>query len=250
MSWFSENAVRNTALLFALALPAAAGAQDTGQGFLFGTPAGSFTLRGGWSGASARSDLFAFTTSNLTLRRGDFSSPELGADLAFRAADRTQIVLSADLSGVNRASEFRNYIDDKNQPIEQRTTFRRVPVTLSAKQYLTAPGRAIGRFSWIPSRAAAYVGLGGGIQYYQFEQDGDFIDFDTYDVFHDHYKSEGWAPIGHVLAGFDYTLSPRFALTTEGRYARSSARLSRDFSGFERLDLSGYSTTVGLTVRF
>ena len=240
------------ALLACLALPAAAHAQSAGHGFLFGTPSGAVTFRGGWASARANSDVFAFTTNLLTLDRGDFSSPTGGIDLAFRVRSRTQLVASVDLSGMNKRSEFRGYIDNDDQPIEQTTRFRRVPLTLSVKQYLTSPGRSISRFAWIPSRAAAYVGVGGGAQYYSFKQDGDFVDFesDALDVFHDKYESSGWAGVVQGLAGFDYTLSPRLAVTTEARYGWSNADLSRDFSGFHPIDLSGLSTTVGLTIRF
>jgi hypothetical protein len=237
-------------LVLLAAVPATALAQSAGNGFLFGTPAGSLTLRGGWAGARASGDLFAFTTNQLTLDRGDFSSPDVGLDLAFHAFRRTEIVLSTAYSGMSKKSEFRNYIDNNDLPIEQTTKFSRIPVTASIKQYLTSTGRSIGKFAWIPARAAVYVGAGGGAQYYRFEQTGDFIDFNTLNVFPDEFKSEGWAPSAHVLAGFDYTLNPRWAITTEGRYTWSHADLSDDFSGFRPLDLSGFATNVGLTVRF
>jgi len=225
-------------------------AQDAGNGFLFGAPMGSFTLRGGWALARAHSDLFAFTTEQLTLDRGDFSSPDIEADLAFRVAARTDVVISTGLSGMNRRSEFRHFIDNNDLPIEQTTTFVRVPITLGIKQYLTSTGRSIGRFAWIPSRAAPFVGGGGGVMYYKFRQDGDFIDFRTTNVFPSIYASDGWTRTAYATAGLDYSLGPRFALTTEARYLWSNAELSRDFSGFEHLDLSGLSTTVGLAVRF
>jgi len=231
-------------------LPTVAGAQDNGKGFLFGEPSGAFTLRGGWALARAKSDLFAFTTENLTLNRSDFSSPDLEADLSFRINPRTEVVVSSGLSGVNRESEFRNFIDNSGNPINQSTSFRRIPVTMSVKRYLTSPGRAIGRFAWIPNRFASYVGAGAGGLYYKFRQAGDFIDFKTSNVFSSIYESDGWTHTEHLLAGFDYALGPRFALNTEARYQFASAKLSNDFSGFERLDLSGLSTTVGLAIRY
>lgn len=231
-------------------LPTVAGAQDTGNGFLFGAPSGSITLRGGWALARAKSDLFTFTTQNLTLNRSDFSSPDLEADLAFGITQRTQIVFSSGLSGMNKESEFRNFIDNSNNPINQSTSFRRVPLTVSVKRYLTAPGRSIGRFAWIPNRFATYVGVGGGAMYYKFRQAGDFIDFSNSNVFSSIYESSGWTNTEHVLAGFDYSLGPRFALNTEARYQFANAKLSNDFSGFERLDLSGLSTTIGFAIRY
>jgi hypothetical protein len=232
-----------------IAVPVAARAQDEGKGFLFGAPLGSLTIRGGWALARARSDFFAFTTERLTLDRSDFSSPAIEGDLAFRVTPRTDIVISSGLSGMDRRSEYRGFIDNNDQPIEQTTTFRRVPITLGVRQYLTPTGRSIGRFAWIPTRLAPYVGAGGGIMYYKFRQDGDFID-PSLNVFSSVYESDGWTRTMHVLAGIDYSLGPRFALNSEARYLWSNAELSRDFSGFDRLDLSGLSTTIGLSVRF
>jgi hypothetical protein len=244
-------ALKHTAvLLVALAAtPVTARAQDAGHGFLFGAPVGSFTVRGGWALARAHSDFFAFTTENLTLNRGDFSSPAIDGDFAVRVSPRTDVILSSGLSGMKRRSEFRHFIDNNKQPIEQTTTFRRVPITIGVKQYLTSTGRSIGKFAWIPSRFAPYVGAGGGTMFYSFRQDGDFID-PQMNVFPSYYASSGWTGTAYGTAGVDYSLGPRFALTSEARYAWSSAALSRDFDGFGRLDLSGLSTTVGLTVRF
>ena len=238
-------------LLVALAAnPVTARAQETGPGFLFGAPVGSFTVRGGWALARAQSDFFAFTTENLTLNRRDFSSPAIDGDFAVRVLSRTDVLISSGLSGMKRRSEFRHFIDNNDQPIEQTTTFRRVPITIGVKQYLTSTGRSIGKFAWIPSRVAPYVGAGGGTMFYSFRQEGDFINFQTNDVFPSYYSSNGWTSTAYATAGVDYSLGPRFALTSEARYTWSSAELSRDFSGFGRLDLSGLSTTVGLAVRF
>jgi len=99
-------------LVAALAVPAAASAQDTGDGFLFGTPVGSLTLTGGWAGARAGSDLFSFTTNELTVNRRDFSAPTFGADLAIRLHRGTNLLLSASVANANKHSEFRDYVDN------------------------------------------------------------------------------------------------------------------------------------------
>ena len=242
---------RSALLVVALATaPVVGQAQDTGDGFMFGAPKGSLTIRGGWAVARAQSDFFAFTTDLLTLDRGDFSSPTIEGDLAIHISSRTAIVLSTGLSGVDRHSDFRDFIDNSGQPIEQTTTFRRVPITIGVKQYLTSTGRSVGRLAWIPSKVAPYVGAGAGAMYYKFRQEGDFINFENNNVFSSLYSSDGMARIAHAAVGVDFSVGPRLALTSEARYLWSSARLSSDFSGFERLDLSGLSTTVGLAIRF
>jgi len=244
---------RAVAALLLGAIPAAIPAQvPAGPGFLLGAPEGTFTLRGGWALASARSDVFSFTTERLTLDRGDFSSPAIAADLAFPITGRMDLVVSGAFQGTTKKSEFRGFIDNNDQPIEQRTMFDRVPLTMSVKRYLTDRGRSIGRLAWVPSRFSPYIGAGGGVVWYRFKQVGDFIDFNsnTLDVFPATLESDGWAPTVHALAGGEWNLSPRLAAVTEARYEWAHAPLSSDFTGFGRIDLSGLSTTAGIVVRF
>jgi hypothetical protein len=221
-----------------------------GRGFLFGEPHATLNLRLGYSHANAGSDLFDFTTEQLTLDRGDFSSVSFETDFAVRVASRTRLVLSFAVAGIDKRSEFRDFVDNEDLPIEQNTEFFRVPLTIGVRQYLTSPGRSIGRYAWIPARVAPYVGAGAGVMYYQFHQTGDFIDFETMEVFTSQYESSSWTGTANVVAGLDFSLSSRLALTTEGRYTFARATLSRDFSGFERIDLSGFALTGGLSVRF
>jgi hypothetical protein len=247
-----HRTILTLALVAFAAIPSAGDAQSGGRGFFFREPRASLTLRTGWAGARARSDLFTFTTEQLTLNRGDFSSASLGADVALRVLARTNVVFSLGFADANRESEFRDFVDNNELPIEQTTSFVRVPITLGVKQYLMSTGRSVGKFAWIPARIAPYVGAGGGLMYYRFHQTGDFIDFASpaMNVLPLQFLSSGWTRTAHALAGLDYSLGPRFALTAEARYLWSSAPLSRDFSGFQRLDLSGLATTAGLMVRF
>jgi hypothetical protein len=238
--------------LACLTFPLSAFAQSTGtgRGFLFGAPAGSLSIRGGYALANAASDFFDFTTDELTLDRRDFSSLSIDGELAVRLAPRTDFVFWSSYAGMGKLSEYRHFIDNNDQPIEQRTTFRRVPFTVGVRQYLVAPGREIGRLAWIPTRAAPYVSGGVGGMWYRFRQFGDFIDRETLDVFSSTYESSGWTWAAHAALGLDYSLGARVALTGETRYLLSRATLSEDFSGYEPLDLSGLSTMIGFTIRF
>src|SRR6266513_1994456 len=116
------------------ALPSLATGQSAGDGFLFGKPQGSFALTVGYAGANAKSDIFSFTSRQLTLNRRDFSGPSV--DLGVALGDRTDLVFSAGYSGMNRKSEFRDFVDQNNAAIEQSTMFQRVPVTVSLRQNL------------------------------------------------------------------------------------------------------------------
>jgi len=222
-----------------------------GNGFLLGTPDGSLTIRGGWALASAGSDIFSFTTDNLTIDRRDFSSPLIGADLAFRVLSRTDVVFSAAYEAANKRSEFRKFEDNNHQPIGQTTEFVRVPMSVGVKQYLTDRGRSIGQLAWIPAKFSAYVGAGVGTVWYRFRQNGDWIDFSDMSVFSAQLATEGWTVSGNAFVGGEWAMSSRLSLVTEARYDRAHAAVSsNDFSGFGPIDLSGLSTTAGLAVRF
>jgi hypothetical protein len=223
----------------------------SGNGFLFGTPTGSFTMRAGYAAASAGSDIFSFVTSDLTLRRKDFGSFSYGFDLALRAHPRVDIVLSTDVSGMNKKSEFREWQDNSGNPIEQTTSFSRSAIMLSGKYYFRPYGRTLSRLAWIPARYAPWVSAGIGFTHYGFKQDGDFIDSKANNkVFYDTFESSDWGKGGQVSAGIDWNLNHRFALTTQARYLFGKADLGIDYSGFAPIDLSGAGVSTGLVIRF
>ncbi len=232
----------------ATALPVQA--QSSGEGFLFREPVASLLLRGGYHHASAGSDIFSFATEHLTLGRGDFGGLTAGADLALRIHPRVDLAFGAAYSGTSAASEFRDWIGEDDLPIEQTTRFERVPVTASVKAYLTPRGRSIGSFAWLPARYAPYIGAGGGAMWYRFHQQGEFVDFQTREIFGDELTSSGWAPTVQALAGLDFSLTPRIGLTGEARYSWARAELSDAFEEFDPIDLSGISATLGIHFRF
>lgn len=237
-------------LAMALAVARPARAQDGGDGFLFHRPSGSWSFRGGYAMPSAHSDLFTFTTSNLTLNHGDFDAVDIGADLAFTIAPRLDLTFDISYSGMNKGSEFRDFVDNNNQPIQQSTAFSRTPLTVNARYYLLDRGRQVGRFAWVPRAIVPYVGAGVGFMNYSFDQKGDFIDDSTLAVFPDEFRTSGWTPTGQLLAGVEWAMTPGWALRTEARYLMASAMPGSDFSGFHRIDLSGLTTSVGFFVRF
>ena len=225
-------------------------AQSSGDGFLFHRPDVTISVRGGYSHADAGSDVFDDVTSNLTLNRRDFSSLTVGGDFAFHVANRVDLVLAGGYSRSNHKSEFREFVDNNDQPIEQTTTFERLPVTANLRLNLSDPGRSIGSLAWIPSRVVPYIGAGIGAMRYRFRQDGDFVDFNTNAVFSSVLDSEGWALVGQAMAGVDYNFSPQWGLSLDARYMHAKGDLdAARYKGYDKLDLSGATATIGLSFR-
>jgi hypothetical protein len=190
----------------------------------------------------------------MTLDQKDlsFSSPAFQGELAVRVTEQIDIAGGVGFSKRTTRSEFRDFEGTDDLPIEQTTTFSRTPLTLSVKGYLMPRGRSISRFAWVPARWAPYVSAGGGAVRYLFDQQGEFIDFDSanLDIFRDRFRSEGWAPTAHAAAGVDLGVTRYLLVTAEGRYSLGSAKLGSDFVGFDNIDLSGFQATAGFSLRF
>ncbi|MBM3907045.1 MAG: hypothetical protein FJ363_03090 [Gemmatimonadetes bacterium] len=234
----------------ALAPVVAHGQVPGGDGFLFGTPNASLTVRAGMARPSGGGDVFSFVRDELTFGPGDLAGGSMAADLAFLVRPRVAVQLGIGYSGQSTASVYRDWVDNDDQEIEQTSSFHRLPLTIGVRYYLADRGRTLGRLAWVPAKTVPYVGAGGGITWSQFRQSGDFVDYQTLDVFGSTLESSAWAPTLYGVAGVERSLSARLALTGEARYDYGRARVGSDYVGFNGIDLSGLAVTVGLTVRF
>jgi len=231
----------------------AASAQDQNPDFLFGSPRGSISVRGSWLFARAGSDLFDFVEQTLTIDRKDFNAPAFAADLGITVTPRIDAVFGVDISQASVASEYRHFVDNKREPITQRTRLREAGLSGSIRVAILPRGRAISRLAWIPSRISPYAGAGGGAVWYEFTQSGDFIDAfapPPQPVFSDAFTSKGWTPSAHAFGGVDIKLSRIWFLVVEGGYLWASAKLGRDFQDFDPIDQAGLRLSAGVNVLF
>jgi hypothetical protein len=235
-----------TLLLAAFAVPVQG--QHSGNGYLFGTPDVRLSVRAGYALASAHSDVFDDAINFLTLQRRSFSGPSIGGDVAVRLAPRVDLTFSADYSTATQDSEDRGFLEN-GAPIVQTTTFRRAPLTVNAVYYLAPRGRSVGTLAWIPAKVVPWVGGGGGVAWYRFRQEGDFVDYTTREISTLTIETSGWAPMVQAIAGVDVTLTPRFGITMEAHQLWGSAKPSGGFSSYDKVDLSGITGSLGFTVR-
>jgi opacity protein-like surface antigen len=252
---------RGLALALAGAFPVAGAAAAQAPDFWFDQPRGSASVYGGWSMPREGSDLFEFVRGEMTIERGAFNAPLIGADVAFRLTDRLDAVLGVETSRGRKHSMLHDWVEligTDTVPIEQTTELRVTRATASGRFYLLERGRTIGSHAWVPARWSPYVGGGGGIAWYRFEQVGDFVDFQTIDhpegpeVFHDRIRSTGSGGTAHVLAGLEWGLTRSLVLRGEYRYNWGSAPVdARAFrGGFDPIDLAGHRATIGIATRF
>jgi opacity protein-like surface antigen len=220
--------------------------------FLFGEPRGSIGLRGSWVFARARSDVFDFVRTHLTIDRGAFDAPGFAADVAFTVTPRVDAVAGFEFSQASSTSEYRAFVDNNRQPIEQTTRLRAANLSASLRVALAPRGTRVSRLAWVPRRVTPYVGAGGGAAWYELSQAGDFVDVGsrTMAVFSDVISSTGWTPSAHAFGGVDVRVHRRTFVTIEGRYLWAAADLGRRFEGFDPIDLAGLRLSAGVNVLF
>lgn len=244
--------------LLALTLAAIPIHTQAQEGFLFGPPGGSLSVRMGHARPSTDGELFESLREFLTIGPNDFASELFAADLLIRARDRLDVGLSLAWSKGRAESIDKEFFKDLDANgdtifIEQTTTLRRMPLMVSARFYPLSRGESVGSYAWIPSRLSPFIGAGAGAMLYKLVQSGEFVERapspPTYAIFRDEYETDGAGYAAHVAAGLDYWLSPRVGLTGEGRYVWASATPESSFR-FSKIDLSGFQATAGLSFRF
>lgn len=233
--------------LLAVTKPEPATAQN---GYMFKAPDATLNFRLGLGGPNANDDLFDFFTEQLTIERGDFRKLAVAADIGVRVTPRLDIVLGLAMDNSSTRSEYIHLVDQDDRPIEQTTDMMRVPITLGAKVYLLERGRSVSQHAWVPATFTPYLTAGGGYMAYRLEQEGDFVDYQTNEIFYTILESSGGGATAFAGAGAEWWLSPRFGLNADGRYAWGSANLDREFADFGTIDLQGFQFTAGLAVRF
>lgn len=232
-------------------LPATLAAQgERERGYLFREPAVTLTLSGGLGVPISGGDLWAFTFDEMTLSRRDIAAFDQGVDLAIRLHERVDLVLGYGVSDGRSQSELRDWLDENGQPIRQRTRFIRRPLSAALRYNLRPRGTMVGNYAWIPNGFVPFVGLGAGRVSYRFTQNGEFVDSETLEIFRDNYAASGKAGFVVASTGAVWTLIPGIALTSELKYLHASADGRPSFVGFDKLDLSGVSTSLGFTIRF
>lgn len=237
----------STLIAWPLCIPAAdAAAQD---GFMFRPPVATVEVRLGRAMYTADSDVYRLITDELTLEKSDFAAFSAGADLALNAASHVDVVIGLGYTHSRSPSEFRDFVDQDDLPIEQVTEVTHVPLTAGLRVYPLSRGTAIGQHAWIPARFTPFVGAGGGVNFYTFRQVGDFVDQSDFSIFNDELKSSSTALALYGEAGGEYWLSKRFGLSAVARYTFGEATMDDDFQG-SALDLRGLQGSAGLAIRF
>ena len=209
---------------------------------------GGFLPRADSNLFSDDADLYAVTGESCNcLRKRDWAGFTGGAEFTFTPADHVELGLHLDGYGRRVDTNYRDFTRPSGDEIFQSLKLTLVPFgatlrLLPADRYATV---------------SPYVGIGPDIVFYRYEEFGDFIDFQSanLDIASDDFVSDGVAAGFHVTGGLRVRLGHDFSLLGEARYLWARTRLGDDFrpqpgQDALRLDASGLTAVVGLSIRF
>ncbi len=198
------------------------------------------------------SDLNSLYTPNADPAHGvqpsDFNGVYGGIEYNTVVAPMIEVGVGFDAYGRSVDTSYRDYTRPDNSEIQQRLKLNIYPLGVTVRVLPTSKH----------TRIVPYVGGGIDAVFYNYEEFGDFIDFNApgLDIVSDHFKDNGAAFGVHAVAGLRVYLNRDFAIVGEGRYLWAEKDMGHDFANTDptlprnRIDLSGASFVVGLHVRF
>jgi outer membrane protein with beta-barrel domain len=209
--------------------------------------AASLQLRIGGFLPRADSNLFDDDNELYTVDKEDWRGVTGGAEFTFEPSDHVEFGLHLDGYSRTVDTNYRNYTRPSGQEILQSLRLTLVPLGATVRLLPTD------RYATLQP----YVGVGPDLVFYEYEEFGDFIDFgsEELDIVSDHFRSRGAAPGFHVTGGVRVRLGHDFSVLGEARYQWAKRELGDDFrqqpgQDALRLDMSGLSAVVGLSIRF
>ena len=170
-----------------------------------------------------------------------FNNAGVGAEWLVGVGDYVEAGLGVGFYRQTVLSVYDDFVDVDGTEIEQDFKLRVTPVTATARFFPFGQRSAI----------QPYAGAGVGFFNWRYSEVGEFVDFNTFDVFRDRFVAEG-NDVGAVyLGGVRVAAWDRFAVGVEVRYQDAKGFVGID-QGFldERIDLGGLTTSFTLNVGF
>jgi opacity protein-like surface antigen len=190
----------------------------------------------------AGNDLFRDDSELYTVSKSDWLGFSGGAQYNFKIARNVEIGLGIDGYSRSLDTAYRDYEHPgSGRDIQQTLQIDIVPV--SAELRFTPTGRHV--------RIAPWIGVGGDLFYYKYEEFGEFVDFDraSLPIIEDSFISEGVSGGFHVSAGLRFAITDDVGFIAGARYQWGKADMKDDFRG-NKLDLTGATYTAGVNIRF
>jgi hypothetical protein len=235
------------AITAALLVAAPALAADTGSD-------GAFQFRVGWFFPAGNGSFWDANEQAFTLSHSDFNGPIGGVGYVGAINNYLEFGVGVDVYQQSQRSADRFFTDQNGFPILHDSRLSLVPVSADFRVLPLGRYNQRGHDSRYRARhPVLYLGGGIGLEYWQYEEEGDFVANDINNtIFYDRLTDSGVEFEKHLMLGVELPVSPRWNMTFEARQSWAKAKPGGQFTGINdgRLDLGGTSVYFGGALRF
>lgn len=190
------------------------------------------------------SDLFTANAKDFGVTPAEEADGGFGLEVAFTPHHRFDLFFGAEWSESAYDSSYLDYTFDDGREIVHTTFISHTDLDLGVRFRFLGPGRAL----------QPYVAGGVSGNYYRYAEDGDFVDFDTSEIFYDRFEERHLRPGFFLGAGFDYAVATgprsRIDLFGEARYSAYGGKHRDGFDGFGQIESHWVAGRLGVRFRF
>ena len=205
----------------------------------------AFSIYGGIRTLNATSDLFAANEVDFGITDDDFRTGGFGFEFDF--AVLSQVDVSIGLTNGN-ADTFASYLDfvyEDGGEIEHSARLAMTEMNLGIRL------RLLGR----TARVRPYLIGGFSGAWYRYAEVGEFVDFQTADIYYDEFEEKSFLPgffagVGTDIAVVRLPNGGRVELFGEFRYSRAEGEHTEGFDGFGDLRLDRPGGLFGFRIRW
>ena len=213
---------------------------------------GAFNFRLGGFFPTGHGDFWATNEAAFTLDHSDFNGLIGGVGYTASINNYFEFDVNADFYSATNRSEERCCWDLYGYPILHDTRLTEFPLSFGFR--VLPAGRFARRGAegkHYVRRPAFYIGGGIGMNYWQYEEQGDFLATDGYPTYA-RFVATGLAFQTHAMIGMEFPVAPEWNITFEVRQSWAEATPGGEFTYINdgSLDLGGTSIFVGGSLRF
>ncbi len=207
-------------------------------------PRFGISFHSGYRALAVESELFDANELDFGLDPGDFLAARVGGEIDFAVYPRLLLTLGLDSSSARQSSSYADFVWDDGSEIEHETRLSTTELTLGVRLPLADAA----------ARIRPYLVIGASGMVYDYWEDGEFVDFDTYDIFYDRYEETSFQVGMFFGAGFEVPVfrmrRGHSAIFGEFRAARSTLEHREAFDGFGDLSVTRTGALVGIRFWF
>lgn len=205
----------------------------------------AFAAYGGFRVLNVTSDLFTANEFDFGITDDDLRTSGFGFEFDFAVLPRVDISIGFDNGDAETYGSYLDLVYEDGGEIEHLAQLAMTELSLGV------------RFRLLGGATRVRPYLIGGVTgaYYRYTEIGDFVDFDTADIYYDEFEERSFLPGFFAGAGADVAVvrlpdGGRVELFGEFRYARSQGEHTEGFAGFGDLKLDRSGGLFGLRVRW